>query len=299
MQFLSQKFMLLLITVFLAMFATSSAALDNYNLALATSAGGQNTAGPTAIQSSTGTWGSITGHASRAIDGNTSGVWGSGSVSHTLYNGHAWWQIDLGEIKFIDTILLWNRTDCCANRGANFHVFVSDVPFTGAPTIANAQAQAGVTDYYITGQMGRPTTITVGRTGRYVRMQLVNPNYLQLGEVQIIGDDPVTADPKLDVVKSADVSSGAVVGQTITYTYEVTNTGNTVFTNLTLVDDHLGFGTPPVPLGETLTTDSSPTGDSSDTTANDGVWTTIGPGDVVTFTGTYVVVQQDIDELQN
>lgn len=281
----------------LSLIATTSLALDNYNLAQSVSTGGLNTAGPTASQSSTGPWvvAGVRGFAYKAIDGNTAANWGVGTMTHTNLDAQAWWQVDLGEVKFIDSIKTYNRTDCCSSRATNFHVLVSDVPFAGT-SLAAAQGQSGVSDYHITGQMAAPTTVTVGRTGRYVRVQLQNTNYLHMAEVQVIGDDP---DPKLDVVKSADVSSGAVVGQTITYTCEVSNASNSAFTNLTLVDDHKGFGTPPLPLGETLTTDTSPTGDSSDVTANDGVWTTIGPGDVVTLTGTYVVVQQDIDELQN
>jgi uncharacterized repeat protein (TIGR01451 family) len=218
-------------------------------------------------------------------------------VQHSGTNAAGnWWQVDLGEIKFIDTIRGWNRTDaCCVARTTNFYFFVSDVPFTGT-TIASSLAQPGVSSYQTTGTMGRPTTVAIGRTGRYVRLQLASVNWLHVAEVEVIGDDP---DPKIDVVKTADVATGVVLGQTITYTYTVTNTGNVAFSDITLSDVHNGFGTPPVPSSETLTTDVSPTGDSTDATPNNGVWTTIGPGDVVNFTGTYVVVQQDIDELQN
>jgi len=47
----------------------------------------------TATMSSTG-WG---GTASRAVDGNTDGVWDNGSVAHTGKQANPWWEVDLGE----------------------------------------------------------------------------------------------------------------------------------------------------------------------------------------------------------
>ena len=72
---------------------------------------------------------------SRAIDGNYSGVWGNGSVTHTADNGDAgsWWQVDLGAARPITDIALFNRTDCCGGRLANFSVLASnDSTFTTA-----------------------------------------------------------------------------------------------------------------------------------------------------------------------
>jgi hypothetical protein len=31
----------------------------------------------------------------------------------------AWWQVDLGEEKNINQIIIYNRTDCCADRLSN------------------------------------------------------------------------------------------------------------------------------------------------------------------------------------
>jgi hypothetical protein len=38
-----------------------------------------------------------------------------GSVTHTNYEQGAWWQGDLGGQKNIKQIIIYNRTDCCAN----------------------------------------------------------------------------------------------------------------------------------------------------------------------------------------
>ena len=125
----------------------------------------------------------------RAVDGNTSGNWGDRSVTHTN-SGSAttpsWWEVDLGEVSDITAITLWNRTDCCSGRLNNVHVFVSDVPFAGT-TLASSLNQAGVSDYYVNGVVGETVTVDVGRTGRYVRVQLSNVGVLSLAEAQVFG----------------------------------------------------------------------------------------------------------------
>lgn len=101
----------------------------------------------------------------------------------------------------------------------------------------------------------------------------------------------------MSVTKEANFTTNVVVGQAITYTYRVTNTGDQVISNVTLSDAHGGSGPAPVPGGETLSNDSLPAGDSSDS-ALDSSWDTLAPGDEVTFTGNYIVTQSDIDTLQ-
>ena len=73
--------------------------------------------------------------------------------------------------------------------------------------------------------------------------------------------------------------------------------GNTTINNISLNDVHNGNGSAPVPSGETLILDAPPTSDSTDASSN-GLWDSLKPGDVVQFTSTYIVTQQDIDNLQ-
>jgi len=63
---------------------------------------------------------------------------------------------------------------------------------------------------------------------------------------------PATADesispesfaPELTLVKTADVTADLAEGDTITYTYAVTNTGNVSMTNIMVSDVHSGTGT--------------------------------------------------------
>jgi putative heme-binding domain-containing protein len=52
------------------------------------------------------------GDASKAIDGGTGGIYGSGNLTHTEENtSNPWWEVDLGDEFPIDSIVIWNRTE--------------------------------------------------------------------------------------------------------------------------------------------------------------------------------------------
>lgn len=163
--------------------AEPSAAPPETNLAL----------GKAATQSST--YSHVTNPvASHAVDGNTDGNFLNSSMAHTNSEARAWWHVDLGAVGQINTIKVWNRTDCCAERLTNFYVLVSDTPFQSTDLNATL-AQAGVSGYQTAGQGGRPTSVNVGRSGRYVRVQLAGTNYLGLAEVEVLGTASATAEP--------------------------------------------------------------------------------------------------------
>ena len=99
----------------------------------------------------------------------------------------------------------------------------------------------------------------------------------------------------ITIVKTVDDETEVVAGQTLTYTYTVTNSGNTNLTEVTVTETTFtGTGTPPVPTLLSVTNNS---GNSADDGADNDV-DLLAPGDVATFTATYTVTQQDIDELQ-
>lgn len=125
--------------------------------------------------------------ASRAVDGSTDGQ-GESKVAATQLDNQAWWQVDLGSVKEISDIKLWNRTDCCGDRLKNFFVLVSSDPMP-SPDLNSTRNQAGVTAIPIPGPVGQSTTIGVNRPGRYVRVQLAGKDYLQLAEVEIFEKD--------------------------------------------------------------------------------------------------------------
>jgi RHS repeat-associated protein len=89
----------------------------------------------------------------------------------------------------------------------------------GAPTNGIATISgAGESVYNTPGQCGSPSTVSVGRTGRYVRVQLMGTNYLHLAEVQVMG----TSGQNLALGKTATQSSTAFGG-----TANRANDGNT------------------------------------------------------------------------
>ncbi|MCG8311252.1 MAG: Ig-like domain-containing protein [Cytophagales bacterium] len=126
--------------------------------------------------------------ASRAVDGSTNGVFNYGSVTHTANETNPWWEVDLEGVYNITDIKVYNRTDCCGESLANYHVFVSDVAFTSTDLNTTIN-QAGVGNFYQSAQADTPTTIAVNRSGRYVRVQLAGTNALSISEVQVMTDD--------------------------------------------------------------------------------------------------------------
>ena len=68
------------------------------------------------------------GVASRAIDGHTDGNWSSGTLTHTTENeNHPWWEVDLGYMRPVDSVVIWNRTDgTLGERLAGFTLTVLD-----------------------------------------------------------------------------------------------------------------------------------------------------------------------------
>jgi hypothetical protein len=87
----------------------------------------------------------------------------------------------------------------------------------------------------------------------------------------------------------------APVGTVVTYTYMITNAGNVTIDDVLITDVHNGAGPPPVPANEALTTDNGTMGDSTDAVSNDGIWSTLSPGDIISFTDQYIVTQLDVD----
>ncbi|WP_010182124.1 galactose-binding domain-containing protein [Aquimarina agarilytica] len=123
--------------------------------------------------------------ASLAVDGNTNGA---DNFNHTENDQNAWLEVDLGSVSDITTINVYNRTDCCQGRLNNFHVLVSDTPFT-SKNLNTTINQSGVGNFFTSGNGGSPTTIQANRTGRYVRVQLAGSNFLHVKELIVNGTE--------------------------------------------------------------------------------------------------------------
>jgi uncharacterized repeat protein (TIGR01451 family) len=110
--------------------------------------------------------------------------------------------------------------------------------------------------------------------------------------------------PQLIVDKSFSTPSTPVTaGQTVIYRYAVTNIGNVAISNVQVNDQH-GLPAVSIPVGtvngirgENLV-NPGPLGAaaSSDTTSNNGVWTTLAPGATVEFFYNHAVTQAEIDQ---
>ncbi len=114
--------------------------------------------------------------ASNVIDNNTYGNWQnsvSNSLNHTELEFQAWWQVDLGKIINIDEIVIWNRTDCCAERLNNFNVLLD-----------------GTVIYIYDDKDGPMPSLILSNlrlSGQVLRVQLNDTNALHLAEVQVFG----------------------------------------------------------------------------------------------------------------
>jgi large repetitive protein len=80
---------------------------------------------------------------------------------------------------------------------------------------------------------------------------------------------PLTAGPALTLVKTANPTTYATVGQTISYSYLATNTGNVTLNTLAITDDRIASVSCPV--------------------------TTLAPAASTTCTGSYAITQADLD----
>lgn len=101
-----------------------------------------------------------------------------------------------------------------------------------------------------------------------------------------------------DTVAPGHTANNADVGEVITYTYTVQNTGNVAITNVSINDTHegaaIGAG---LIIGETLVTDGplAPGIASTDSAANNGTWSLLQAGATITFTYAHTVTQAEFD----
>ena len=115
------------------------------------------------------------GEASRAIDDNTNGLFGNGSVTHTASENGAWWQVDLGNSYQIGEITIFNRTDPNAiERLSDFTVSVLD----NDGVLVDSTIYTTYPDPFVTAD-------AEGVEGRFVKVQINGISSLNLAEVQV------------------------------------------------------------------------------------------------------------------
>jgi uncharacterized repeat protein (TIGR01451 family) len=97
----------------------------------------------------------------------------------------------------------------------------------------------------------------------------------------------------LNVTKVPNVSTNVAAGTVVTYTYTVTNNGNTPITGITLADTHNGVVNGLIPVFQSFITNAGGLSTNSGNTI-----TKLMPGDVAKYTANYTVTQADIDNRQ-
>ena len=117
------------------------------------------------------------GEASRAVDGNRDNAWSHRSVTHTDFQDHSWWKVDLEKEESVGTVRIYNRGDGdVAKRLSNFDVILLD------------KAGNEVTRQHIDSLNNQPTIDVQfsGVNARYVKVELNNSKTpLSLAEVEV------------------------------------------------------------------------------------------------------------------
>ena len=133
------------------------------------------------------------GDASRAVDGNRDNAWSHRSVTHTDFQDHSWWKVDLEKEESVGTVRIYNRGDGnVANRLSNFDVILLDKD--------GKEAARQHVD-----SLNNQPTIDVqfsGVNARYVKIELnKSKTPLSLAEVEVyraVKEEKVVADKKTE-----------------------------------------------------------------------------------------------------
>lgn len=223
--------------------------------------------------------------AARALDGSTDGVLTNGSVARTNADAQAWWQTDLGGLRKIDLVQLWNRSDANSDRLQNFSVFVAQTDMTGR-SLESLAVDPAVIKRQVAATRALPgITLPVYGLGRYVRVQLAGTNELALAEVQVFGSSANYGTPAI-------VSPGSqqtVVGTTVSLGISATDPdGNVLSYSASGLPPGLAINPTTGRIGGTPTTAGS--WNATVSAANEGglsasttfTWTVLAPVPIVT-----------------
>ncbi|MBV9505494.1 MAG: discoidin domain-containing protein [Acidobacteriia bacterium] len=126
-----------------------------------------------------------------AVDGNHNGNFNLGSVFHTQSEKSPWFEVDLGQRETVNTIRIWNRTDCCADRLSDYWIFLSDAPFPQDATAATLAQNSRIWRKHVLLAANPNTVVTTDDAhGRYVRVQADAPTgdrILHFAELEVFG----------------------------------------------------------------------------------------------------------------
>ncbi|WP_209405491.1 Ig-like domain-containing protein [Pseudozobellia sp. WGM2] len=128
------------------------------------------------------------GLATYAVDGNLQGSspW-TADLQHTTNEFRPWWQVDLGEVREIEEVKIYNRSDGLQFKLKDFYVFVSQEPITAANSLENLISDENVENYFFAGEAELIEVIKILDFGRYLRIQLSGSGTLHMAEVEVMG----------------------------------------------------------------------------------------------------------------
>lgn len=196
----------------------------------------------------------------------------------------------VGDVSTL-TLTVTNTSELAAKSGWSFTdqlpagLVVADAPGIGGSCTANVQAAGGATEIVVEdGQLASgevSCTITVDVTSSTAGVYVNGPDNI----TDLVGLNPpepatvefVEAEPQLTLEKTAD-GDGAAVGETITYTFVATNSGNMPLTDVVISEG-----------------DFSGAGDLSALECDIAAPVALAPGEALTCTATYAVQQADVD----
>ena len=142
------------------------------------------------------------GEASRAVDGNRDNAWNNRSVTHTDFQDHSWWKVDLAKEEGVGTVRIYNRGDgVVANRLSNFDVILLD---KDGKEVARQHVDT----------LNNQPTVDVqfsGVNARYVKIELnKSKTPLSLAEVEVyraVKEEKVVADKKTENKAKTDFTA--------------------------------------------------------------------------------------------
>ncbi|MFC3978314.1 right-handed parallel beta-helix repeat-containing protein, partial [Belliella kenyensis] len=199
----------------------------------------------------------------------------------------------------IDTPTLLEYTITLTNLGNVSHenvVIYDELVFDGMPTVLNPVLVSGdgnnngvldVGEVWVYSVSYQVTQTNIDQGGGITNTATVATN-LELSQLSSTVNTQINQSPAIEILKSAifnDENSDtfAQVGETISYTFQLTNTGNVTLTNVSLVEDAFtGIGTLGTPVFE-----SASEGSAEGTLLVD---------EFATYTLSYIVQQEDIDD---
>ncbi|MCX5745472.1 MAG: discoidin domain-containing protein [Proteobacteria bacterium] len=151
------------------------------------------------------------GVSGRAVDNDLDGTWPHGSVTHTTGDPGNWFEIDLGAATLVDSVVVYNRTDCCADRLNFVRVELSTTPCDVKPLGSVAAAQIGIQLDGRTSPAAPVNTLTffTAPAARYVCLIQNAAAPLSLAEVQVYARAPAVNLARRGIARQSSVVLGA------------------------------------------------------------------------------------------